>query len=126
MQPFPTDIFTEPQSDPDTLGNLGPLSALAGTWEGRGTDLHPVLEGKQGDVFIERIEFQPIDPQTNGPQLFYGLRYHTHIVKPGEKETFHDQVGYWFWEPDRAADAGDPTSTGRHGHREGGCRCDEL
>ena len=42
---------------------------------------------------------QPIDPQTNGPQLFYGLRYHTHIVKPGEVETFHDQVGYWLWEP---------------------------
>jgi hypothetical protein len=31
--------------------------------------------------------------------LFYGLRYHTHIVKPGEIETFHDQVGYWLWEP---------------------------
>src|SRR5262249_22001253 len=34
-----------------------------------------------------------------GPQLFYGLRYHTHIVQPGEVETFHDQVGYWLWEP---------------------------
>ena len=22
-----------------------------------------------------------------------------HIVKPGEVETFHDQVGYWLWEP---------------------------
>ena len=27
------------------------------------------------------------------------MRYHTHIVKPGEIETFHDQVGYWLWEP---------------------------
>jgi hypothetical protein len=42
---------------------------------------------------------QPIDAQTNGPQLFYGLRYHTRIVKPGGVETFHDQVGYWLWEP---------------------------
>ena len=50
-------------------------------------------------MFVERYELQPIDPQTNGPQLFYGLRYHTHIVKPGEVETFHDQVGYWLWEP---------------------------
>jgi hypothetical protein len=48
---------------------------------------------------VERYELQPIDPQTNGPQLFYGLRYHTHIIKPGEVETFHDQVGYWLWEP---------------------------
>ena len=45
------------------------------------------------------MELQPIDPQTNGPQLLYGLRYHTHITKPGEVETFHDQVGYWLWEP---------------------------
>ena len=50
-------------------------------------------------AFVDRIELQPIDPQTNGPQLFYGLRYHQHIVKPGEVETFHDQVGYWLWEP---------------------------
>ena len=49
--------------------------------------------------YVEHDELQPIDPQTNGPQLFYGLRYHTHIVKPGEVETFHDQVGYWLWEP---------------------------
>jgi len=27
------------------------------------------------------------------------VRYHTHIVKPGEVETYHDQVGYWLWEP---------------------------
>ena len=40
-----------------------------------------------------------MDPQSNGPQLLYGLRYHTHIVKPGEVETYHDQVGYWLWEP---------------------------
>jgi len=38
-------------------------------------------------------------PQTNGPQLFYGLRYDMRIVKPGEVETGHDQVGYWLWEP---------------------------
>jgi len=26
-------------------------------------------------------------------------RDHTHIVKPDSAETFHDQVGYWLWEP---------------------------
>ena len=36
MNPFPDDIFTEPQDvDPDTLANLGPLRRLAGVWEGR-------------------------------------------------------------------------------------------
>ena len=42
---------------------------------------------------------QPIDPQSNGPQLLYGLRYHLHINTPEEDITFHDQVGYWLWEP---------------------------
>jgi hypothetical protein len=94
------DIFTEPVADPDTLANLGPLGPLAGIWEGTmGVDEHPVAEGTEQDAYVERYELQPIDPQTNGPQLFYGLRYHVHIVKPGEVETFHDQVGYWLWEP---------------------------
>lgn len=97
---YGSDIYTEPAGDPDTLGNLGPLRPLAGVWEGfKGSDEHPVVEGTGQDAFIEHYELQPIDRQTNGPQLFYGLRYHTHITKPGETETFHDQVGYWLWEP---------------------------
>jgi len=101
MKSFPQDIYTEPfEIDVDTLRNLGPLSAMAGIWEGtRGLDVHPKAEGPKKQAYIERYELQPIDPQANGPQLFYGLRYHTHIVKPGEVETFHDQVGYWLWEP---------------------------
>jgi hypothetical protein len=104
------DIYTEARSDDDTLANLGPLRGLAGIWTGvKGADVHPVgagsditgpvVDGDEHNVFVERYELHPIDPQTNGPQLFYGLRYHTHIVKPGEVETFHDQVGYWLWEP---------------------------
>lgn len=73
---------------------------MAGVWEGtKGSDQHPVLEGTEENTFVEHYELQPIDRQTNGPQLFYGLRYHTHITKPGEVETFHDQVGYWLFEP---------------------------
>ena len=99
-QTYPKDIYTEPDADPHTLANLGPLAPLAGIWEGKmGTDVNPKADGPETDAYIERYELQPIDPQTNGPQLFYGLRYHTHIVQPGEVETFHDQVGYWLWEP---------------------------
>ena len=93
------DIFTEAVGDDDTLSRLGPLRAMAGTWEGTGVDVHPVAGGSEEEPYLERYELQPIDRQTNGPQLLYGLRYHTHIVKPGEVETFHDQVGYWLWEP---------------------------
>jgi hypothetical protein len=101
MSRFPEDIYTEPSGlDVDTLKNLGPLRGMAGIWEGRrGLDVNPKPEGPRKQAYLEHIELQPIDPQANGPQLFYGLRYHTHIVKPGEVETYHDQVGYWLWEP---------------------------
>jgi len=45
------------------------------------------------------VRMEPIDAQANGPQLLYGLRYHIHINTPEEAITFHDQVGYWLWEP---------------------------
>lgn len=98
---FPEDIYTEPSNvDVDTLRNLGPLSSLAGIWSGtRGLDLKPKAEGPKKQAYVERFELQPIDPQTNGPQLFYGLRYHQHVVKPDQVKTYHDQVGYWLWEP---------------------------
>jgi hypothetical protein len=101
MSEFPEDIFTEPSDvDVDTLKNLGPLRPLAGMWTGsRGLDINPKAAGPERQAFVDRIELQPIDPQTNGPQLFYGLRYHQHVVKPGQIETYHDQIGYWLWEP---------------------------
>jgi len=97
----PDDIFTEPDPiDADTLSNLGPLRRLAGIWEGKGgVDINPKADGPERREFTERVELQPIDPQANGPQLLYGLRYHTHINAPGEENTFHDQMGYWLWEP---------------------------
>jgi hypothetical protein len=101
MNPFPEDVFTEPANvDPDTLANLGPLRRLAGVWQSAGgVDLNPKADGPERRQYIERIDMQPIDPQANGPQLFYGLRYHIHINTPEEEITFHDQTGHWLWEP---------------------------
>ena len=95
------DIYTEPNPiDVNTLKNLGPLAPMAGVWQGtRGLDVKPKAEGAKKQAYVENITLQPIDPQTNGPQLFYGLRYHTHITKPNNVKTYHDQVGYWLWEP---------------------------
>ena len=100
-QTFPTDIYTEPSPvDCNTLANLGPLRALAGVWQGvRGLDVKPKADGPRRQAYVERLELQPIDPQTNGPQLLYGLRYHLHVTKPEQTKTYHEQVGYWLWEP---------------------------
>ena len=97
---YPKDIYTEGDADSNTLAHLGPLAALAGIWQGdKGMDTSPKADGPEDSAYIERVEMQPIDAQANGPQIYYGLRYHIHIVEPGEVETFHDQVGYWLWEP---------------------------
>jgi hypothetical protein len=96
------DIYTEPEDiSPDTLANLGPLRRLAGTWRSdtTGLDTSPKAEGPEQRKYREHIRMEPIDPQPNGPQLLYGLRYHIHINTEEELTTFHDQVGYWLWEP---------------------------
>ncbi len=101
MVNIPDDIYTEPDDvSPDTLANLGPLRRLAGVWQSdQGVDINPKADGPERRVFRETIRMEPIDPQANGPQLLYGLRYHVHINTPEEATTFHDQVGYWLWEP---------------------------
>ena len=96
------DVFTEPEDvSPDTLANLGPLRRLAGVWQSdhEGVDVSPKAAGPERRVYREHIRMEPIDPQANGPQLLYGLRYHIHIDTAEELITFHDQVGYWLWEP---------------------------
>jgi hypothetical protein len=100
MENYPKDIYTEAEPDVDTLANLGPLTGMAGIWTStRGLDVAPKAPGPEKKAYIETYELQPIDAQANGPQLFYGLRYHTTLFKPDDPETFHDQVGYWLWEP---------------------------
>ena len=100
MSTLPDDIYTEPEASTDTLANLGPLRRLAGEWASdQGVDINPKAEGPERRVYREHILMEPIDSQANGPQLLYGLRYHIHINTPEEAITFHDQVGYWLWEP---------------------------
>jgi len=97
---YPDDIFTEADGSDDTLAELGPLRALAGTWQGeRGRDISPKAQGPETTIYREEWTFDPIDRQVNGPQLLYGLRYHQHVNKFDEALTFHDQVGYLLWEP---------------------------
>ncbi|MCG2585057.1 FABP family protein [Massilia sp. TS11] len=100
MHDYPDDIYTEPAADTNTLAQLGPLAPLAGVWEGqRGLDVKPKADGPRKQAYVERIEMQPIDPVTNGPQLFYGLRYTIFITKPNQTKTYHEQNGYFLWEP---------------------------
>ena len=100
MTTYSDDIYTEPNFDCNTLNNLGPLTKMAGIWSGRrGLDTSPKAAGPEHTPFFDHIEMQPIDPQTSGPQLLYGMRYHQRVTRANETATFHDQIGYWLWEP---------------------------
>ena len=101
MSAYPDDIYADPPGiGINTLDKLGPLAPLAGVWAGmRGVDIAPKASGPRRQEFNERIELQPVDPGNNGPQVLYALRYHSRMTKPGEVGTYHDQVGYWLWEP---------------------------
>ncbi|WP_231989397.1 heme-binding beta-barrel domain-containing protein [Nitrospira japonica] len=86
------------QSD---LSKLGPLAPLAGIWEGeKGEDVAPSDDrGTEHNKFHERMTFEPIIPVQNHEQMLYGLRYATVARRIGETYPFHEEVGYWLWDP---------------------------
>jgi len=100
MSTYPEDIYAESPTNPNTIAALGPLAPMAGIWEGKnGIDIAPKSRGARTHPFEERIVLDPVDPGNNGPQTLYALRYHSIMNKPGQRGTYHDQVGYWLWEP---------------------------
>ena len=61
---LPEDLFTEPEIDPDTLANLGPLRRLAGVWEGaKGVDLNPKAEGPERRNLERLIQANGLEDQ---------------------------------------------------------------
>ena len=83
------------------LNDLGPLQNLVGTFEGStGDDLAPSDDrGTENNKFHEAITFTHILPAINHEQTLFGLRYHQVVFRHGEEFPFHDQVGYWHWDP---------------------------
>ena len=84
----------------DIISKLGPLSPLAGTWEGeKGDDTAPAdNRSVEKNKFRERMTFTPIPPVKNHAQTLFGLRYATTAWRIGEADPFHEEVGYWLWD----------------------------
>ncbi len=81
---------------------FGPLAGLAGIWEGgRGKDVAPDDDPseKECNDFRERITFEPTGEVANHEQKMQGLRYTTTAWRLGEDEPFHEELGYWLWDP---------------------------
>jgi hypothetical protein len=85
----------------DVLRHLGPIAVFAGVWEGdKGDDTAPSDDrGTETNLFRERMTFVPIYPVNNHEQALFGLRYTTTITRIEETDPFHEEVGYWLWDP---------------------------
>lgn len=85
----------------DIVKNLGPLAALAGEWEGdTGDDVAPSDDrGVENNKYREKMVFVPFGPTDNHEQKLWGLRYSTTAWRLGEPDPFHEELGYWLWDP---------------------------
>ena len=81
--------------------NYGPLAALVGTWEGdKGVDRTPEPDGEERNPYYETIVFEAAGDVTNAEQQILSVvRYHQVVRRKSNDKVFHDQVGYWLWDP---------------------------
>ena len=87
--------------DKEILEKFGPLRPLAGIWEGSpGNDDAPAPDRqKERNVYRERMVLEPLNPVSNHEQKLYVLRYSSQVFRIEEKDPFHEEVGYWLWDP---------------------------
>ncbi len=82
--------------------DYGPLAALIGTWEGdKGMDIAPEPDdGVEESPYYETIVFEAAGDVTNAEsQTLAIVRYHQVVFRKSNDEVFHDQIGYWTWDP---------------------------
>jgi len=80
----------------------GPLAALVGNWEGdKGLDIAPEPDGTEKNPYSETILFEAIGDVTNaGSQTLSVLRYHQIVRRKSDNQVFHNETGYWMWDPE--------------------------
>jgi hypothetical protein len=81
--------------------NYGPLAALIGVWEGdQGVDRAPEPDGEERNPYYETIVYEAAGDVTNAEkQTLSVVRYHQVVSHKSNNKVFHDQVGYWLWDP---------------------------
>lgn len=80
---------------------FGPIAVLIGKWEGdKGLDVAPEPEGEKKTEFRETIVFEPVGDVKNAKkQVLYVIRYLQRVVNKETGEVFHDETGYWMYDP---------------------------
>jgi len=81
--------------------DFGPLACLIGTWEGdKGMDIAPEPDGKEENPYYETITFDAVGDVENGKeQILIVVGYHQVVTRKSTGLVFHDERGYWHWEP---------------------------
>lgn len=81
--------------------NYGPLTSLIGTWEGdKGMDIAPEPGGFEENPYYETITFEAAgDVENAESQVLSIVRYHQVVKRISNDEVFHDEIGYWLWDP---------------------------
>ena len=81
--------------------DYGPLKGLIGLWKGdKGLDVAPKSEGTKENPYYETITYTAVGDVTNAEsQVLSVVRYHQVVSHKATNEVFHDETGYWMWDP---------------------------
>jgi hypothetical protein len=84
----------------DTI-DYGPLACLVGVWKGSdGMDVAPEPDDDEHNPYYETLVFEAAGDVTNAEeQVLSVVRYHQEVRRKSNDKVFHDQVGYWLWDP---------------------------
>ena len=80
--------------------DYGPLSGLAGTWQGdKGTDVAPESDGPETNRFTERMVFTGARDVDNAEtQELVSMHYQLEVHRIRDGKLIHHQAGYWIWD----------------------------
>lgn len=81
--------------------DYGPLACLVGIWKGdSGMDVAPEPDADEHNPYYETITFEAAGDVTNAEeQTLSVVRYHQVVSRKSNDKVFHDQIGYWLWDP---------------------------
>jgi len=81
--------------------NYGPLKGLIGFWKGdKGIDVAPKSKGTKENPYYETIAYTEVGDVTNAEsQILFVVRYHQVVYHKFDNGVFHDETGYWMWDP---------------------------
>jgi hypothetical protein len=81
--------------------DFGPLTELIGTWNGdKGMDKAPEPDGAEESPYYETIVYTANGDVTNAEsQILSIVHYRRIVTRKSNDEVFHDETGYWLWDP---------------------------